>query len=77
MLEGTGVVFLSGYPYFSNITTVAQLRAAYNWQVADKEPCGYIHNGDYIQQLLYDSIVDMGGTPTVTAPDRGVAPSAL
>jgi hypothetical protein len=39
--------------------------------VADKEPCGYIHNPDYVRQLLYDSIVDMGGTPVVTAPGRG------
>ncbi len=47
------------------------LPAAYNYQVAQKEPCGYIHNGTYIQQLLYDSIVDLGGTPTVTPPNRG------
>jgi hypothetical protein len=37
------------------------LRAAYNYQVSQKEPCGYIHNADYIAQLLIDSISDLGG----------------
>jgi len=68
LLKASGVTFLAGYPYFSNITTAAELRAAYNWQVADKEPCGYIHNPDYMMQLLYDSIEDMGGVPSVSRP---------
>jgi hypothetical protein len=38
------------------------LKAAYNYQVSHKEPCGYIHNADYIKQLLIDSILDLGGT---------------
>lgn len=54
------------HPYFASITTEQQLKAAYNWQVADKEPCGYIHNGVYIRQLLFDSIADMGGVPVVS-----------
>lgn len=70
VLEAAGVIFVGHYPYFDNLLTAEQLKAAYNWQVADKEPCGYIHNGDYIQQLLYDSIVDMGGTPSIDAPGR-------
>jgi len=41
------------------------LTAMYNYQVAAKDPGGYIHNGVYISQLLYDSIVTMGGTPSV------------
>jgi predicted CXXCH cytochrome family protein len=68
LLTASGVVALDGFPYFQNITTEQQLKAAYNWQVADKEPCGYIHNGIYIRQLLFDSIVDMGGTPAVVRP---------
>ncbi|MBE0597426.1 MAG: hypothetical protein IH614_09165 [Desulfuromonadales bacterium] len=68
LLQASGVVQLDGFPYFSNITTAAQLRAAYNWQVADKEPCGYIHNGIYIRQLLYDSIADLGGVPAFPRP---------
>ena len=48
----------------------ALLKAAYNYQVAQKEPCGYIHNGTYIQQILYDSTVDLGGTASLIAPGR-------
>jgi hypothetical protein len=44
------------------------LKAAYNYQVSKKEPCGYIHNGTYIMQLLYDSIIDLGGTTLVVRP---------
>jgi hypothetical protein len=44
------------------------LTAAYNYQVALKDPGGYIHNGVYIKQLLFDSIVAMGGTPSITRP---------
>jgi len=44
------------------------LTAAYNYQVALKDPGGYIHNGIYIKQLLHDSIVAMGGTPSITRP---------
>jgi hypothetical protein len=46
------------------------LPAAYNYQVAQKEPCGYIHNGAYIKQLLFDAIVALGGDPTVSVPGR-------
>ncbi len=37
------------------------LKAAYNYQVHRKEACGYIHNADYIAQLMVDSIEDLGG----------------
>ena len=37
------------------------LRAAYNYQLSKKEPCGYIHNSRYIAQLLVDSIEHLGG----------------
>lgn len=35
------------------------LQAAYNYQYAKKDPGGYVHNGKYILQVLYDSIVDL------------------
>jgi len=35
------------------------LRAAYNYQVSQKEPANYAHGGKYIIQLLYDSIEDL------------------
>jgi hypothetical protein len=47
------------------------LTAAYNYQVALKDPGGFIHNGTYIEQLLFDSTCLMGGTPrVVTVPGR-------
>jgi hypothetical protein len=46
------------------------LRASYNYQVVEKDPAGYIHNGTYIRQLQHDSIVALGGIPSVPAPDR-------
>jgi hypothetical protein len=44
-----------GYSYFS----ARLLRAAYNYQVAQKDPNAYAHNGKYIIELLYDSIADL------------------
>ncbi len=38
------------------------LKAAFNYQVSKKEPCGYIHNATYIAQLMVDSIGDLGGS---------------
>lgn len=32
------------------------LKAAYNYQVVQKDPGGYVHNPAYILQLLYDSL---------------------
>jgi hypothetical protein len=43
------------YSYFS----ARLLRAAYNYQVAQKDPNGYAHNGKYLIELLYDSIEDL------------------
>jgi hypothetical protein len=75
------IVYSAGYPYWCNDNgnpcrfdngyvdfDATLLRAAYNYQLAQKEPCGYIHNGDYIKQLLVDSIEDLGGTASVTRP---------
>lgn len=41
--------------------TANMLKAAYNYQMSHKEPCGYIHNPRYVAQLLVDSIGDLGG----------------
>lgn len=43
------------------------LKAAYNYTVVQNEPCGYVHNGRYVIQLLYDSIRDLGGDAAVAA----------
>ncbi len=62
------------YPYFFNDTdgdgapndryatwTPALLRAAYNYQYAQKDPGAFAHNGVYVIQVLYDSINSLGG----------------
>jgi hypothetical protein len=50
------------------------LKAAYNFQVASKDPGGFAHNAKYIIQLMYDSIADLDrgmSTPIdLTAVDR-------
>ena len=64
------------YPYWFNDSDEAYrfdatlVKGAYNYQTGLKDPGGYIHNGDYIQQILSDSIVDLGGTlpPGFTRP---------
>ena len=43
------------YSYFS----ARLLRAAYNYQVAQKDPNSYAHNGKYTIELLYDSLEDL------------------
>ncbi len=37
------------------------LRAAYNYQWVSKDPGAFAHNADYMIQVLYDSIQDIGG----------------
>ncbi|MCK4787997.1 MAG: hypothetical protein KAV87_29860, partial [Desulfobacteraceae bacterium] len=45
------------------------LKAAYNYQYATKDPGGFAHNGNYIVQLLIDSIQAVGGsTGSYTRP---------
>jgi hypothetical protein len=39
--------------------TPRMLRAAYNYQFAEKDAGGYIHNPRYMIQLLHDSLVDL------------------
>jgi hypothetical protein len=56
------------YPYFFDDAgesyatwTPALLRAAYNFQYAQKDPGGFAHNPKYLIQVLYDSIGHVGG----------------
>jgi hypothetical protein len=37
------------------------LKAAYNYQYAQKDPGAFAHNPKYVIQVLYDGIEDMGG----------------
>jgi hypothetical protein len=36
------------------------LQAAYNYQYSAKDPGAFAHNGKYVIQVLYDSLVDLG-----------------
>ena len=55
------------YPYFFNDAeeryatwSPSLLRAAYNYQYAQKDPGAFAHNGQYIIQVLYDTLADVG-----------------
>ncbi len=41
------------------------LRAAYNYQYVTKDPGAFAHNGKYVIQVLYDTLVDMGAAVDV------------
>ena len=66
---GTPIVYNPvSYPYFftqaeERYTTWSPrlLKAAYNYQYAQKDPGAFAHNGAYVMQVLYDSIEDVGG----------------
>jgi hypothetical protein len=46
------------------------MKAAFNFQMEHKEPGAWAHNFDYMAQLLYDSVDDLGGdTSDMVRPD--------
>jgi hypothetical protein len=49
------------YPNLYMFASSELLKAAYNYQVSQKDPNGFIHNSRYIAQLLVDSIEHLGG----------------
>lgn len=51
-----------GNPITYNAWTARLLKAAYNYQVAVKDPGAYAHNAKYVIELLYDSIDDLNGS---------------
>jgi len=57
VVDESEAVFANRY----NLFDARLLRAAYNFQTVQKEPCGYIHNARYHIQILIDSIDDLGG----------------
>ena len=50
-----------------NRFTPRLLRAAYNYQVAMKDPNSFAHNGKYTIELLFDSIEDLASQVTIVA----------
>lgn len=59
--DGDGVADSSEANYGNQYRswTARLLKAAYNYQVAKKDPAAYAHGAKYIIQLLYDSIEDL------------------
>jgi len=63
------IVYDSGaYPYFFDDAgeryatwTPSLVKAAYNYQYAQKDPGAFAHNPKYVLQVLYDGIEDLGG----------------
>ena len=69
---GTGIEYNAHrYPYFFTedgegygTWTPRLAQAAYNYQYVMKDPGTFAHNGEYIIQVLYDSLADIGGDTT-------------
>jgi len=56
----TETVSSNGFTAF----TPALMKASFNYQLSRKEPGAWAHNFDYMAQLLYDGIADLGGSVT-------------
>ncbi len=54
----TEIVAANGFTAF----TAALMKATFNYQLSQKEPGAWAHNFDYMAELLYDSIADLGGS---------------
>ncbi|MCJ7550556.1 MAG: polyheme membrane-associated cytochrome C, partial [Anaerolineae bacterium] len=48
-----------------SLWTPRLLKVAYNIQYVHKDPGGFAHNGDYVLQVLYDSLQSLGGQVAV------------
>jgi hypothetical protein len=80
---GTGIVYdAHSYPYFFDEAeerfsawTPRLLQAAYNYQYAAKDPGAFAHNPEYVLQVLYDSLKDIGGDVSgMTRPEVRTGP---
>ncbi|MFC2095009.1 hypothetical protein ACFLSW_01020 [Candidatus Bipolaricaulota bacterium] len=67
VLGGSIVYDAHSYPYWFDDAggrygswTSRLLKAAFNYQYFQKDPGGYAHNGMYLIQILYDTLVDLG-----------------
>jgi len=62
--DGKGDVNDKGASISYNAWTPTLLKAGYNLQYYFKDPGAFTHNPKYIFQILYDSIVAVGGNVT-------------
>jgi len=53
------------FPNAYSSLTPRLMRAAFNFQFSAKAPAGYVHNGKYILQLLYDTAQDLSSVVSV------------
>lgn len=51
-------------PVSYNAWTPTLLKAGYNYQYYQKDPGAFAHNAKYVMQILYDSIIALGGDTT-------------
>ena len=49
----------ASFPNAYRSFTPRLMRAAFNYQFSKKDPGNYVHNGQYVIQLLHDSIADL------------------
>jgi hypothetical protein len=55
----------NAYPNnYNELWTPRLIKASYNYLFSVKDPGAFAHNGAYILQILYDSLVDIGGDAT-------------
>jgi hypothetical protein len=79
---GTEIVYnADSYPYWFTpdeerygTWTPRLLQAAYNYQYVTKDPGAFAHNGQYVLQILYDSLSDIGGNVSGMTRPEVVAP---
>lgn len=50
--------------------TPTLLKAIYNWQWIHSDPGGYAHNPEYLIQVMYDTLMDVGGEEVVAGMTR-------
>ncbi len=62
MIDESEGIFPNQYSTF----TPRMLKALFNYMFVAKEPAAYVHNADYVLQLMYDSIEDLSALSGVT-----------
>jgi len=66
MIDGEEGVRDNSYPSW----TPTLLKSIYNWQWVHSDPGGYAHNGEYLIQVMYDTLMDIGGEEAVAGMTR-------
>ncbi|MGP9790864.1 hypothetical protein [Roseinatronobacter sp. NSM] len=73
-IAGTPIAYASGFPYFfadpsgTGESTPDQITRDNRYQVAAKDPGGYMHNPRYMLQRLNDTLPDLAGVTGLDVP---------